>query len=101
MNLPELKVKQDVMTRWNSTLVMLQRLVEIKESLSAEISSLPQAPDFLDGTEWDIISDSISILKPFESMTTTLSAEKYPTVSMIIPFCKRTTAKFKKTNSTD
>ena len=89
MNLPELKVKQDVMTRWNSTLVMLKRLVEIKEPLSAAISSLPQAPDFLDGTEWDIISDSIPILKPFESMTTILSAEKYRTVSMIIPLVRR------------
>lgn len=30
MGLPELKVKQDVSTRWNSCLIMVERLIEIK-----------------------------------------------------------------------
>ncbi|KAJ8896266.1 hypothetical protein PR048_001610 [Dryococelus australis] len=40
----ELKLKQDVSTRWNSCLLMLERLLVVKESLSAAISSLPHTP---------------------------------------------------------
>jgi len=41
MNLPPLKVKQDVPTRWNSSFIMMERLVNIKAPLSATMSTLP------------------------------------------------------------
>lgn len=50
-----LKVKQDVRTRWNSTLLMLERLVQLKEPLSIVIISLIEAPTFLDHEELKII----------------------------------------------
>lgn len=46
MNLPPLKVKQDVPARWNSSFIMMERLVNIKAPLSATMSTLPQAPNF-------------------------------------------------------
>ena len=69
MNLTKLKVKRDVTTRWTSALIILERHVEIKSFLSTVLFSFPQIPEFLDGEEWDVISDSIPIFKPFENMT--------------------------------
>lgn len=80
MGLPELKVKQNVNTRWNSSLIMIERLIKIKDPLSAAISSLRLAPNGLIAIKWDIIADCVKILKPFESMTSELSEEKYSTL---------------------
>ncbi|XP_025191883.1 zinc finger BED domain-containing protein 1-like, partial [Melanaphis sacchari] len=88
MNLPILKVKQDVVTRWNSSLIMIERLIDIKNPLSATMSSLPQAPNYLNACEWEIILDCIHILKPFEIMTAELSGENYVTISSIIPLIR-------------
>nr|XP_022901763.1 zinc finger BED domain-containing protein 1-like [Onthophagus taurus] len=85
---PELKVKQDVSTRWNSTLIMAERLLAIKDPLSAAITSLPRAPEFITATEWDLLIDVVSILKPFEKITIELSGEKYITMSLIIPLIR-------------
>lgn len=85
MGLPELKVKQDVSTRWNSSLIMMSRLNELKLPLSAVLSSLPRVPDSLDASDWNIINDIIPIFKPIEGVTEVLSGEKYSTISMIIP----------------
>ncbi|XP_022172647.1 zinc finger BED domain-containing protein 1-like [Myzus persicae] len=88
MGLPELKVKQDVSTRWNSCLIMVERLIEIKNPISAAMSSLRRAPNCLTATEWDLIADCAPILKPFEHMTSELSGEKYPTLSLVIPLIR-------------
>jgi len=73
MNLPLLKVKQDVSTRWNSSLTMIERLLTIKIPLTASMSSLPRAPN---------------CLKPFENITSELSGENYPTLSLVIPLIR-------------
>jgi len=78
MNVPELKVKQDVSTRWNSSLIMLKRLIQIKAPLSAAITFLPRAPNFSTALEWELISDCLPLLQPFEIMTAELSGENYP-----------------------
>ncbi|KAL4153182.1 hypothetical protein QTP88_001015 [Uroleucon formosanum] len=88
MNLPILKVKQDNVTRWNSGLIMIKRLIDIKNPLSATMSSLPRAPNYLNAFEWEIILDCIHILKPFEVMTAELSGENYVTISSIIPLIR-------------
>lgn len=86
MNLPPLKVKQDVPTRWNSSFIMMERLVNIKAPLSATMSTLPRAPNYLNASEWEIILDCTHILKPFQIMTAKLSGEKYPTLSVVIGY---------------
>jgi len=83
-----LKVKQDVRTRWNSTLLMLERLVKLKEPLTIAIISLTEAPGNLDHDEWNIVDDIIPMLKPFECLTVELSAEQYPTISKVIPLIR-------------
>ncbi|XP_008188682.1 zinc finger BED domain-containing protein 1-like [Acyrthosiphon pisum] len=80
MGLPQLKVKQDVPTRWNSSLIMMERLLEIRAPLSAALTSLPRAPNGLTAIEWELIEDCIPLLKPFESMITELSGQTYPSI---------------------
>lgn len=70
---PKLKLKQDVSTRWNSSLLMLERLVELKEPLTYAMLSLKDGPVMLNVQDWEVIEDVIPILKPFEVMTTELS----------------------------
>jgi len=67
---------------------MLKRLIQIKAPLSAAITFFPHAPNFLTALEWELISDCLPILKPFEIMTVELSGEQYPTLSMVIPLIR-------------
>ncbi|CAH1958581.1 unnamed protein product [Acanthoscelides obtectus] len=81
-----LKIKQAVDTRWNSILLMLERLLEVKNALSVAITNLPTAPEFIEASEWSIISDCVPILKlELELMTT---GEKYLTMSSVIPLVR-------------
>jgi hypothetical protein len=62
---------------------MVERIIEIINLITAAMSSIRRAPNCLTGTEWDLIADCAQILKPFEHMTSELSGEKYPTLSLI------------------
>ncbi|KAF0704385.1 zinc finger BED domain-containing protein 1-like, partial [Aphis craccivora] len=84
----KLKLKQDVSTRWNSSLLMLERLVKLKEPLTYAMLSLKDGPVMLNAQEWEVIEYVIPILKPFEVMTTELSGENYPTLAMVIPLVR-------------
>lgn len=77
-------------TRWNSKLIMMERLLQIKAPLSAAITLLPRAPNGLTAVEWELIEHCIPLIKPFESMTTELSDEKYPKLSIVIPLIRAT-----------
>ncbi|KAE9528899.1 hypothetical protein AGLY_012474 [Aphis glycines] len=88
MGLPVLKVIQDVSTRWNSSVHMLDRLVQIKAPLSAAMTFLLRAPDLLTALDWELITDCLPILKPFDVMTVELSGEIYPTLSSVIPLVR-------------
>ncbi|KAE9532735.1 hypothetical protein AGLY_009816 [Aphis glycines] len=68
MNLPPLKVKQDVTTRWNSSFIMMERLVNIKAPLFATIL--------------------YSYFKAISNKAAELSGKKYPTLSVVIPLIR-------------
>ena len=85
----------DVCTRWNSTLLMISRLLELKQSIDnffdyastsagrTEFSDLRiQQPS---EEMWFDLKCFERVLKYFEEMTRILSAEKYPTASIIYP----------------
>lgn len=85
MGLSQLKVIQDVPTRWNSTLAMMERLAVIKDPLSAVMSSLQNAPEVLAASEWEIVTECVNVLKPAGYVTVELSGQKYVTMSSVIP----------------
>ncbi|XP_072400683.1 E3 SUMO-protein ligase ZBED1-like [Diabrotica undecimpunctata] len=88
MGLPNLKVKQEVVTRWNSCFHMLQRLLEIKNPLCVAVANLSKPPEFLNADDWEVINDCIKVLKQADDITRLLSSENYPTVSLLIPIIR-------------
>lgn len=82
-----LKLKQDVSTRWNSTLIMMERILQVKEpltlaALSIGYSKIPSQD------QWVIIEDLVLLLKPFEQLTTQISYENKPTIGSVIPLIR-------------
>ena len=86
-----LKLIQDVVTRWNSTLDMLKRLLELNAPLHAlaHDGSYPRQKDLKSllyaSSEQDIVERVVQILTPFKKATEMLSSESSPTLSMVIP----------------
>lgn len=86
MDLPDLKLKQDVITRWNSTYEMLERVMTLKDAVISTLSLT--RPDLLLPLEqWDSIKEIIPILKPFYEVTIEVSAEKNVTLSKVTVLC--------------
>ncbi|XP_054283311.1 zinc finger BED domain-containing protein 4-like [Macrosteles quadrilineatus] len=84
LSLPDHELLQDVATRWNSRYDMLSRLLEQKEAVSADIAASADIEN-LTTSQWKLASGVVEILKPFKEVTTQLSSEKYPTISMVAP----------------
>lgn len=84
MNLPVLSVKQDVVTRWNSTFDMLQRILDIQRSLIATIAlNYPELPQ-LTNDDVEKIRKICDLLKVFRLMTEEMCSEKQVTSSKVI-----------------
>ena len=83
--LKPLKLKKDVVTRWNSQLIMFRRLIEVRASLTKTLTDLNKTFLQLTEHEWNILGDAVQILDPFELITKELSGEKFVTASLIIP----------------
>lgn len=68
-------MKQDVVTRWNSTYEMLQRITIIKDDVITTLSLL--RPDLsMPLEEWELLNEIVPILKPFYEVTKEILAEK-------------------------
>ncbi|XP_065368779.1 E3 SUMO-protein ligase ZBED1-like [Calliphora vicina] len=100
MQLPELKLKQDVVTRWNSTYDMLQRIVCIKDAVISTLAL--NRPDLsLPLDEWVLLDEIILILKPFYEVTKEISAEKNVTLSKVTVLCNLLESKISRCNSSN
>ncbi|KAK7898583.1 hypothetical protein WMY93_019436 [Mugilogobius chulae] len=77
------RLQQDVQTRWNSSLYMLQSLLEQKRALSvfAAERTLPAA---LTAYQWELMSKVADVLSPFEELTKVVSRET-ATAADVIP----------------
>lgn len=70
INQPVLAVKQDVITRWDSTYYMLQRMYAIKDSIVLYASnSSNNCPYIFDSDEWQIMKKVVDLLKVFHNIT--------------------------------
>lgn len=78
-----LKIKQECTTRWNSTFHMLERILQVKESVCIYASTNNKIP-LLTSEEWMIIEKLSGVLRPFDELTKELSSADV-SISSVIP----------------
>lgn len=88
MGHPVLNLKQVAPTRWNSALHMAQRLVDMKEPLLTTLGAIHEGPEPVTTNEWLNLEDFITVLKPFESITSEFSADSYCNISKVVPLVR-------------
>ncbi|XP_026747001.1 zinc finger BED domain-containing protein 1-like [Trichoplusia ni] len=87
LNIPTLKLKQDVATRWNSTYDMLHRFTSTKDAIISTIALT--RPDLaLSDYDWLIIQSVLPVLKLFYDVTVEVSGEKNVSLAKVIPLCR-------------
>ena len=84
LNVPQLSVVQDVATRWNSSLHMLERTSQMKEAVCLYSANNNKIKP-LSASDDDLLKKCVSLLKPFDDVTKDISAES-SCVSETIPF---------------
>ena len=77
------KLLKECRTRWNSTYLLLQRLIELREPLAAVLRELEW--DDLAASEWRTLVLIQSLLQPFAEFTALVSGENFTTISSVIP----------------
>lgn len=101
MGLPPLKLKQDVITQWNSTQDMFQRIILIKDTIISTMALLQCDVEQLTVQEWQIVESASEVLKIFSEITKEVSGEKYLSTSKVLIFIRvmvGTMEKFEKNN---
>ncbi|KAM4592402.1 E3 SUMO-protein ligase ZBED1-like [Odontesthes bonariensis] len=75
MSMAELKLKQECVTRWNSTFHMIQRMLESKDAVIATLAVINASVVPLSQEEWEALKEACSVLEPFDQGTVEISAE--------------------------
>ena len=88
LKVPVLKLKQDVITRWNSTYEMLSRFLVNKEPILSCIGIL-NIKSNLQEVDWKIMEQAVELLEFFYLATQDVCAEKAPTISKIVVLYKQ------------
>eukprot|EP00102_Acyrthosiphon_pisum_P027011 XP_016664221.1 PREDICTED: zinc finger BED domain-containing protein 4-like [Acyrthosiphon pisum] len=76
---PTLSVIQDVVTRWNSTYEMFERILHLKTPLLSALAET-NYDVYLNSSDWQIISNTCDILKRFKE----ISSEKSVSISKVV-----------------
>lgn len=87
MDVPELTLKQDVPTRWNSTYEMLDRVLKTKNPIIATLALMKNDISLLN-EDWLIIEEVVPILKVFYDVTIEICTEKNVSLSKVIVYCR-------------
>ena len=85
LKLPKHTLIQDCVTRWGSTLSMLERLMEQQAAIAAVLMEGRVRHLMPEGDDWVLIESLVSILKPFQLATEMMGGSKYPTLSSAKP----------------
>lgn len=86
MNMPKLKLIQDVATRWNSTYDMLQRFIKVKDAINSTLAVLQSNVEMLTPEEWIIVEKAAEVLEIFYEVTKEISGDRYVTLSVVLIF---------------
>uniref|UniRef100_A0A3Q3FFT6 BED-type domain-containing protein n=1 Tax=Labrus bergylta TaxID=56723 RepID=A0A3Q3FFT6_9LABR len=76
LGLPELRLKQDCPTCWNSTYYMLERILQNREAVITTLALTNPRLATLSPEEWEEMQQACNVLKPFEEVTVEISASK-------------------------
>ena len=90
MNVARHSLLQDVSTRWNSTYLMYERLMEQRWTIYAvihddNVTASTQKHLDLRTEQWDLLSQLVTVLKPLQVATTALSEDQNISSSLIYP----------------
>ena len=77
-----LKLWLDVVTRWNSTYLMLKRALDNRVAVNRFGSTEPDYTLKLTDREWESVENMASILQPFYEMINLFSGSDYPTANL-------------------
>lgn len=87
MGVPEMKLKPDDISRWESTYDMFNRLLANKDVLLGIVESFVETLPMLNQYEWTLLEKTCEVLKPLFDITNEVS-EKNITISKVIPLSK-------------
>ena len=93
MELNELKLTQDVPTRWNSSYYMIQRLHKVRLPNMGALDDSSQKAYchlLLKDRQWGLINELIEVLQPREIATSVLGGQQNTTASLILPVVANT-----------
>lgn len=80
----QLRLVQDVTTRWNSTYLMLERLLRLKRPVQIYLGEHERLNLTITASELQVAELIVDILKPFFAITKSMSSE-VASVSVVIP----------------
>lgn len=78
----------DVITRWNSTFDMFERVLMLQSCIEATLTAMDKQNMNLTDNEWESLSQMCMVLQPFKDVTVELSAENYVSLSKLIPMIR-------------
>ncbi|XP_067284005.1 zinc finger BED domain-containing protein 4-like [Pseudorasbora parva] len=81
--LPNHHLIKDVSTRWNSTYLMFDRLIEQKRAINIYVSET-DGMQHIHAQRWTLMEDVLKVLRPFEELTREISAEN-ACISTVLP----------------
>lgn len=79
-------LSQDVETRWNFTLLLIDKVHKAYDCITTVLCRLPHSVQLLTPEELSALPEIIACLQFFATTTSNLSAETYPSISLIIPY---------------
>ena len=84
LNLCNKKLVSHCPTRWSSTFLVIQRLLQVKEPF-LEVMAKMNWDCTLTLSKWKVLSGMVELLKPFAVSTTLLSGDMYSTIDNVVP----------------
>ena len=98
LGLPQHRLKQDEPTRWNSSLYMIQSVIEQKVALAAYATEHGIAQ--LSAHQLDLANKVVAALLPVEEITKSISADA-ASVSVVLPYIRMLTKSLEKHHHDD
>ena len=86
-DVPKHKLIYDMVTRWNSTYNMVERVCEQQLPISSVLLQHQDSLMHLEqlSSEWHVLDDNLNLLRPFKIANAYLSGKKYPTIPALGP----------------